>query len=46
MAVLTLADAIAQCRLEAAYPAEQLQPYMDAAEDAAIAYLNCNVYAD
>lgn len=46
MSLLTLAEARAQCRVEDDYPAEQLQPYMDAADDAAAAYLNRTIYAD
>lgn len=46
MSLLTLDEARAQCRVEADYPAEQLQPYMDAADDAAAAYLNRTIYAD
>ena len=46
MSLLTLAEARAQCRLEDDYPDEQLQPYMDAAEDSAAAYLNRTIYAD
>lgn len=46
MSILTIADAIAQCRLPDDYPPEQLQPYMDAADEAATAYLNRAVYAD
>lgn len=46
MSLLTLDEARDQCRVESDYPAEQLQPYIDAAEAAAAAYLNRNVYAD
>lgn len=46
MSLLTIDEARAQCRLESDYPAEQLQPYMDAADDAAAAYLNRTIYAD
>ena len=46
MSLLTLAEARAQCRVEDDYPDEQLQPYMDGAEDSAAAYLNRTVYAD
>ena len=46
MSLLTIAEARAQCRVEDDYPNEQLQPYMDAADDAAAAYLNRAIYAD
>lgn len=46
MSLLSLDDARDQCRAESDYPAAQLQPYIDAAEAAAAAYLNRNVYAD
>lgn len=46
MSLLTLAEARAQCRVEDDYPAEQLQPYMDAADDDAAAYLNRTIFAD
>lgn len=46
MSLLTIDEARAQCRVEADYPAEQLQPYIDAAEDSASAYLNRIVYID
>jgi hypothetical protein len=46
MSIVTMAQALAQCRLEDDYPPEQLQPYIDGAEDAAAAYLNRQVYVD
>lgn len=46
MSILTVADALAQCRLESDYPPEQLQPYIDGAEAAAAAYLNRSLFAD
>src|ERR1700744_5164251 len=46
MSIVTLAQALAQCRLEADYSPEQLQPYIDGAEDAAAGYLNRLIYID
>jgi len=46
MSILTVADALAQCRLESDYPVDQLQPYIDGAEAAACAYLNRSIYPD
>lgn len=46
MALITTSEAIAHCHLESDYPVEQLQPYIDAAQSYAVAYLNRAVYAD
>lgn len=46
MSLITLADALQHLRLAPGYPAEQVQPYLDAAEAAAQAFLNRRVYAD
>lgn len=46
MPLITLDQARAQARREATYPAEQLDPHINGAEDAASAYLNRRVYAD
>lgn len=46
MPILTTSEALAHCRLEADYPAEQILPYMLAAEDFVVAYLNRAVYVD
>lgn len=46
MPILTTSEALAHCRLEADYPEEQILPYMLAAEDFVVAYLNRAVYAD
>lgn len=46
MAFLTIDEAMAHCRLEQDYPAEQLQAYMQAAESSVIAYLNRSVFED
>jgi len=46
MSLLTIDEARAQCRVEADYPAEQLQPYIDGAEDDAAGYLNRAIFAD
>lgn len=45
MSLLTIDEARAQCRVEADYPAEQLQPYIDGAECDAAAYLNRALFA-
>lgn len=44
--MITLDQARAQVRVESDYPADQLQPAIDGAVDAAQAYLNRQVYAD
>ena len=46
MATLTLNEARAHCHLEPDYPADQLQPYMDAAEGYVVAHLNRSVFED
>lgn len=46
MAILTIDEALAHCRLEADYPAEQILAYMHAAESSVIAYLNRAVFED
>lgn len=46
MSLLTIEEARDQCRLEDDYPEEQLQPYVDAAEAIACAYLNRAVFVD
>lgn len=46
MPLLTIDDALAHCRLEADYPAEQILAYMHAAESSVIAYLNRAVFED
>lgn len=46
MSILTPAQARAQCRVESDYPDEQIQPYIDGAEDMASAYLNRAIFAD
>lgn len=46
MALLTIDEALAHCRLEADYPAEQILAYMHAAESSVIAYLNRAVFED
>lgn len=46
MAIVSLAQARAHVRVEADYPAEQLQAAIDGAQDAAQAYLNRAVYED
>jgi hypothetical protein len=44
MAIVSLAQARSQVRVEADYPAEQLQTAIDGAVDAAQAYLNRRIY--
>lgn len=44
MSLISLADAAAHCRVDSDYPAEQLQGYVDGAEAAAAAYLNCAIF--
>ncbi|TEA79832.1 head-tail connector protein [Allopusillimonas ginsengisoli] len=44
MAILTLDQAIAHCRVESDYPADQLLPYMVAAENYVISHLNRVVF--
>lgn len=46
MPVITLDQARAHLRVEADYPAEQIQAYIAGAEDAAAQYLNRTVFAD
>lgn len=46
MPVITLDQARAHLRVEADYPAEQIQAYIAGAEDAAAQYLNRSVFAD
>ena len=46
MAIVSLAQARSHVRVEADYPAEQLQSAIDGAQDAAQAYLNRAVYED
>lgn len=46
MTLLTIDEALAHCRLEADYPAEQILAYMQAAESSVIAYLNRAVFED
>lgn len=46
MAIVSLAQARAHVRVEADYPAEQLQAAIDGAQDAAQTYLNRAVYED
>lgn len=46
MPLLTIDEALAHCRLEADYPAEQILAYMHAAESSVIAYLNRAVFED
>ena len=44
MAWITIERARTHCRVEPEYPSDQLQPYMEAAEDAAVRYLNRAVF--
>ncbi|HCN72090.1 MAG TPA: hypothetical protein DIS96_10370 [Pusillimonas sp.] len=44
--ILTIEKARAHCRVDGDYPADQLTPYMEAAERFVIDYLNRAVYAD
>lgn len=46
MAVLTLNEARSHCRLESDYPAEQLTPYIEAAQGYVVAHLNRAVFED
>lgn len=46
MPIVTLEQARAHLRVEADYPPEQVQPYLDAAIDGAVQFLGCAVYAD
>ena len=46
MPVITLDQARAHLRVGAAYPQEQIEPYMAGAEDHASRYLNRVIYAD
>ncbi len=46
MSLLTINDAIEQCRADSDAPLDQLQAYMDAADAAVSAYLNRTVYTD
>lgn len=43
---LTLPEALAHLRLEPDYPPDQVQPYVDAAADAAERYLNRRIFSD
>ncbi|MDF4005315.1 phage gp6-like head-tail connector protein [Luteibacter sp. PPL552] len=45
MSLLSLDQAKAHCRVGSGYPDDQIQPYVDAAEVAAVAYLNRAVFA-
>jgi hypothetical protein len=45
VSLLTLDQAKAHCRVGSGYPDDQIQPYVDAAEAAAAAYLNRSVFA-
>lgn len=44
MSLLILDQAKAHCRVGSGYPDDQIQPYIDAAEAAAVAYLNRAVF--
>lgn len=44
MALVSLDQARAHCRVDSDYPAEQLEVYLGAAEDHAAAFLNRKVY--
>ena len=46
MALITIDEALAHCRLEPDYPAEQMLAYIHAAESSVIAYLNRAVFED
>ncbi|NLZ12375.1 MAG: phage gp6-like head-tail connector protein [Alcaligenaceae bacterium] len=46
MAILALDEARSHCRLEPDYPAEQLTPYIDAAQGYVVAHLNRAVFED
>mgnify|MGYP001216072013 CR=1 FL=1 len=46
MALITIDEALAHCRLEPDYPAEQILPYIHAAESSVIAHLNRWVFED
>lgn len=46
MSIITVADALKHLRLPASYPTDQVQPYLDAAESAAQAFLNRRIFVD
>ena len=46
MSIIDIDVARAHLRLEPDYPAQQVQPYLDAAEDAARQFLNRRIFAD
>lgn len=46
MSIINIDVARAHLRLDPDYPAQQVQPYLDAAEDAARQFLNRRIYAD
>lgn len=46
MSIIAIDVARAHLRLEPDYPAQQVQPYLDAAEDAARQFLNRRIFAD
>lgn len=46
MSIINIDVARAHLRLEPDYPAQQVQPYLDAAEDAAMRFLNRRIFAD
>ncbi|WJJ94000.1 head-tail connector protein [Neopusillimonas aromaticivorans] len=46
MAILALDEVRSHCRLEPGYPAEQLTPYIDAAQGYVVAHLNRAVFED
>ncbi|MEV8518667.1 head-tail connector protein [Dyella marensis] len=46
MSIVSLDEARAHCRVDAGYPADQLQGYLDAAIHAAADYLNRDIFAD
>ena len=46
MSIIDIDVARAHLRLEPDYPAQQVQPYLDAAEDAAMKFLNRRIFAD
>lgn len=46
MSIIDIDVARAHLRLEPDYPAQQVQPYLDAAEDAAMRFLNRRIFAD
>ena len=46
MSIINIDVAREHLRLEPDYPAQQVQPYLDAAEDAAMRFLNRRIFAD